>query len=82
MACRFSEIADRVDEHERRGPSVGLVDTANPAVFELPPGQRAEALGNLGFVVCRLFLWHDVTTPNPKPAFHITTPPPTRIVWP
>src|SRR5436309_1212032 len=55
---RLRAVADGVDEHERRRPTIGLVDASDPAVFEVPPGQLSQALGDLRFVVRWLLLRH------------------------
>ena len=41
---RFGEVADGVDEHERRRPAVCLVDAADPAVLVEPSGQILQPL--------------------------------------
>ena len=40
---RLGAVADRVDQHQRRRPPVGLVDAPDPAVLVVPAGQLLSA---------------------------------------
>src|SRR5437867_1924054 len=44
---RLRAEADRVDEHERRRPPIGLVYAADPSVLVVPTGKLLEPLGDL-----------------------------------
>ena len=53
---RLGEVADRVDQHQRRRPAVGLVDAADPAVLvDTSRAARFRRLGDLRLVVRRFF---------------------------
>src|SRR5262249_54449097 len=41
MIRGLAEVADRVCQHQRRRPAIGVVLAADPAVLEVPVGQSA-----------------------------------------
>ena len=103
VICRLRQIADRVDQHQRRRPTIGLVDAAGSIRLRSTSRAAPSAARRSGLVVGCLFSCHrslqaandqlPISNSQRQAIFlevgnwklvdhHITTPPPTRIVWP
>src|SRR5829696_3031829 len=78
----LGQVADRVHQHERGGPAVGLEYPADPPVLVVPAGQRLQPLGDLRLVVGLLFRGRHRALLQVLILRYITTPPLTMIIWP
>ena len=61
VICRLRQVANRIHQHQRRRPTIGLVDATDPSVFEIPPGKLLQPLSDLCLVVSCLFLLPSLT---------------------